>query len=47
MFPNLDDEKSQEVLDTNVEPTIEVVSLPGDDNEFSRKNDSLEPKPIR
>lgn len=46
-FSNLDDEKSQEVFDTNAEPTVEVVSLAGEDNDFSRKNDSLEPKPTR
>lgn len=46
-FCNLDEEKPPEVFDTNTEPTVEVVSLPGDENEFSRKNDSFEQKPIR
>lgn len=33
-----------EICDTNAEPNIEVVSLQGDENEFSRKNDSYEQK---
>ncbi|KAG4066162.1 hypothetical protein HA402_010364 [Bradysia odoriphaga] len=42
-----DEEKPPEVLDTSAEQTVEVVSMPGDDNEFSRKNDSFDQKPIR
>ncbi|KAJ6635527.1 Transcription initiation factor TFIID subunit 3 [Pseudolycoriella hygida] len=48
MFPEREDEeKPQELGNGNGEPATEVASLPGDENEFSRKIDSLDHKPIR